>query len=88
VQGCVGVLKKIKKNAVPLTHISEGGLWDGFVQLNDIIQWVISLQKGQKWLSDICKVSVMLAKALQCPPSLQDKELFRKVGTYLKVPVI
>lgn len=33
-QGCVGVLKKKKKEkyAIPLTYILKGGLWHGFVQ--------------------------------------------------------
>lgn len=46
-EGCVGVFKKNKEDAVLLTHILKGGLLDGFVQWNNITgEWVPS--RGDK----------------------------------------
>lgn len=49
---------------------------------------VTSLQKGQKYLLDVCEVTVMLVEALQCLPYPQDEELPRKIDPYPNVTVI
>lgn len=49
---------------------------------------VTSLQKGQKYLLDVCEVTVILVEALWCLPSPQDEELPRKIDAYPNVTVI